>query len=514
MLDDVREELQSILTDCYLSTRITARTLFPDRFNLPFYTIHDPLFAVLDDPTIRMFAITAPRGFGKTSIINLAYPSKKILFNEKKFIVPISNSATQALIQSENLKRELMTNNIIRKIFGPMKSEMPFDAFTKDMWVTSGGTMIFPRGSGQQVRGILYGDNRPDLILGDDLEDSQGVKSEDQRKKMKEWWYGDVMGAVARNRNDWTIGVMGTILHEDSLLANLMEDPNWVHLNIELCNDNYESLWPDFITTEEIQRQAATYRSQGMLDVFFREFRNLPISTEDATFTQRYFKYYDESRDMNKSESIENVVIVDPAKTVKKHSNYSSIVGVGINLAANRIYFRDCVAEMMHPDRIYAEAFRMLDRINAKVLAVKTNSLNEFITYPLKNEMIRQNINAELVEVPERSKKEDRIAALVPFYRKGLIFHNRAISGGLEAQLLSFPRSKRDDIMDAFADIVYLLEQGERYFHAQSMNISDTEKEKLKEMAAEDGIDIDDMYVEDEPFDPGDSAVSAWNRFA
>jgi hypothetical protein len=46
------------------------------------------------------------------------------------------------------------------------------------------------------------------------------------------------------------------------------------------------------------------------------------------------------------------------------------------------------------------------------------------------------------------------------------------------------------------------------------MNISDTEKEKLKEMAAEDGIDIDDMYVEDEPFDPGDSAVSAWNRVA
>lgn len=514
MLDNVREELQTILTNCYLSTSTTARTLFPDRFSLPFYTIHDPLFAILDDPTIRRFAITAPRGFGKTSIMNLAFPAKKILFREKRFIVPISNSATQALIQSENLKRELMTNRVITKIFGPMKSEMPFDAFTKDMWVTSGGTMIFPRGSGQQVRGILYGDNRPDLILGDDLEDSQAVKSEDQRKKMKEWWYGDVMGAVARNRNDWTIGVMGTILHEDSLLANLMDDPNWVHLNIELCDDNYESLWPDFISTDEIQKQADAYRSQGMLDVFFREFRNLPISTEDATFTQSYFKYYEETRDMNKSESIENVVIVDPAKTVKKHSNYSAIVGVGFNLAANRIYFRDCVAEMMHPDRIYSEAFRMLDRINAKVLAVKTNSLNEFITYPLKNEMIREGINAELIEVPERSKKEERIAALVPFYRKGLIFHNKQISGGLEAQLLSFPRSKRDDIMDAFADIVYLLEEGERYFHAQSLNLSDAERTKLKEMLAEDGTDLNDMFVEDEPFDSGDTAVAGWNRFA
>ena len=382
------------------------------------------------------------------------------------------------------------------------------------MWVTSNGTMVFPRGSGQQVRGILFGDYRPDLILADDLEDSQSVRSEEQRAKMKEWWFGDVMGAVARNKEDYTIGVMGTILHEDALLANLMDDPNWVHLNIELCDDNYNSLWPDFISSETINKMAETYRSQGMLDVFFREFRNMAISTEDATFTQAYFKYYEETKDMNKSEVIENVVIVDPAKTVKKHSDFSSIVGVGFNLSANRIYFRDCVAERMHPDRIYTEAFRMMDRIGAKVLAIKVTSLNEFITYPLKNEIIRQGINCELVEINERGKKEDRIAALVPFYRKGLIFHNKQISGGLEAQLLSFPRSKRDDIMDAFADIVFLLEEGERYFHTESMNVSDREKEQMKEMLAEDGVDLDDMFTPEEDFDPGDDAVDSWNRCA
>lgn len=511
MIESMNEDLQELLARCYMSTRVTASTLFPDRFSLPFYSIHDPLFSIIDDPTIRRFAITAPRGFGKTSIINLAYPAKKILFNEKRFIVPISNSATQALIQSENLKRELLTNHIIKKIFGPLKSEAAFDAFTKDMWVTSNGTMVFPRGSGQQVRGILYGDSRPDLILGDDLEDSVAVKSEEQRAKMKEWWYGDVLGSVARNRDDWTIGIMGTILHEDSLLANLMEDENWVHLNIELCDDEYNSLWPDFISTSEIKKQAETYRSQGMLDVFFREFRNLPISTEDATFTQSYFRYYEETKEMNKSDAIENIVIIDPAKTVKKHSDFSAIVGVGINLGLGRIYFRDCVAERMHPDRIYTEAFRMADRINAKAIAIKVTSLNEFITYPLRNEMIRQNINVELIEINERGKKEDRIAALVPFYRKGLIFHNKQISGGLEAQLLSFPRSKRDDIMDAFADIVFLLEEGDRYFSPVSFNMSDVEKKRLNDMLEEDGIDFDDFSVEDSPFDSGEDAVKVWN---
>jgi hypothetical protein len=507
----VIDSIELTLAKCFLSTAATARTMFPDRFSLPFYKIHDPLFAILDDPTIQNFVITAPRGFGKTSIMNLAYPAKKILFNEKKFIVPISNSATQALMQSENLKRELLTNSIIKKVFGTIKSDAPFDAFTKDMWVTSNGTMVFPRGSGQQVRGILYGDNRPDLILADDLESTEGVKSEDQRAKMKEWWYGDVMGATARNRQDWQIGMMGTILHEDSLLANLMEDPNWVHLNIELCDDNYNSLWPEFISTEQITSMAEKYRSQGMLDTFFREYRNLPISSEDPTFSKTYFKYYEESKDMNKSESIENVVIIDPAKTVKKSADYSAIVGVGFNAAANRIYFRDCIAERMHPDRIYTEAFRMAQRINATVFALKVTSLNEFITYPFKSEMIRQGINAEILEINERGKKEDRIAALVPFYRKGLIFHNKTISGGLEAQLMSFPRSRRDDIMDAFADIIPILEQGERYFHAPSTNISEAEQARLKEMLSDD-IDIDNYYTQDEPFDLGDDAVSNWNR--
>jgi hypothetical protein len=515
MQDEERLEIKEILTHCYLSTRVCASTIFPDRFYLPFYKIHDPLFAVLDDPTIQRFCITAPRGFGKTSIMNLAYPAKKILFNEKKFIVPISNSATQALMQSENLKRELFVNKIVSKIFGPIKSSEPFDAFTKDMWVTSGGTLVFPRGSGQQVRGILHGDSRPDLILCDDLENPEGVRNEEQRKKMKEWFFADVMGSTSRNLNNWQIGVMGTILHEDSLLANLMEDENWVRLNIELCDDKYNSLWPEFITTEEIKKLADTYRTQGLLDVFFREYRNLPISTEDATFSKEFFRYYEETPEMNSSEVIENMVIVDPAKTVKKHSDFSAIVGIGVNLTANRIYLRDCVAERMHPDRIYDEAFKMAARINASVIGLKSNSLNEFITYPMKNEMMRLGINLELVEIPERASKDDRIASLVTFYRRGLIFHNKVICLGLEAQLLSFPRSKRSDIMDAFADVIWMLENGERYFNSPSTKVSKAEDNKMKEMLEQDKqalLEEFDSETNEDIFDFGDDAVENWNR--
>lgn len=503
-----REDIEDILVSCCTSTRVTATTLFPDRFYLPFAAIHNPMFAILDDDTIDKAVITAPRGLGKTSIINLAYPAKKILFREKKFIVPISNSATQAVMQSENLKRELTTNHLIRSIFGPMKSSIPSDAFTKDMWVTEGGTLVFPRGTGQQVRGILHNDERPDLIIGDDLEDSEGVRSEDQRKKLKEWWFADVLGSTSRFKKNWKIVVIGTLLHEDSLLANLTDDENWVHLNIDICDDDYHSLWPEFMSDEDIAKLADTYRSQGLLDTFFREYRNKAISTEDAVFLQQYFKYYDEGdHDLNKSRAIENIVIVDPAKTTKMHSAYSAVVGVGVNLVANRIYLRDISAGMYHPDRLYDEAINMAQRINAHVLAIEVTSLNEFITYPLRNELVRRGVQIELIELNARAKKEDRIKGLVPFYRRGLVFHNKSVSRPLEEQLLSFPRSRRADIMDAFAYTIEALEQGDRYFYARSDNVSDIEMEAIKRMQDEDSIDP--MFVDDDDFDYGDHLVES-----
>jgi hypothetical protein len=211
--------LQEVMVSCYRSTRTSCKVMFPDRFSLPFSSLHQQIFNIIDDDSIQLAAIAAPRGFGKTSIVNLAYPAKKILFREKRFIVPISCTATQAVMQSENLKRELLQNPIIAELFGTMKS----DTFSKECWVTQSGIMVLPRGAGQQVRGILHMHYRPDLIICDDLENSESVMNDELRQKLKEWFFADVCNSVNRSKKDWKIIVIGTILHEDSLLANLVE---------------------------------------------------------------------------------------------------------------------------------------------------------------------------------------------------------------------------------------------------------------------------------------------------
>ena len=53
-----------------------------------------------------------------------------------------------------------------------------------------------------------------------------------------------------------------------------------------------------------------------------------------------------------------------------------------------------------------------------------------------------------------------RISSLAPFYHRGQILHNKHMTGTLEEQLIMFPRSRKDDVMDIMAYVVELLMEG------------------------------------------------------
>ena len=475
---------KEVLIACAQSTKVMAKTFFPDRFYEEFTeTIHEPIFELIDLVQPRKkIVIAAPRGAGKTSIVGLAWIARQICFGLKHFIVYVSNSATNAERQMENLKQELLTNRLIRATFGSIKTkyiEEKDNTFSTKVWVanltsSSHPIMILPRGSGQQIRGLLFGNHRPDLVIFDDLENSEAVASEDQRVKLKEWFFADAINAVSRTDDDWEIGYIDTLKHEDALIQNLLDDPTWKGVRLSICDENYKSLAPNFMSDEEIQERLESYRSQGILDVFYREFMNQAISKEDAAFRPEYFRYYEEGDEDSKKPGWESMVLVDPAKTAKVHSAHSAIVGIGYNSGTNRVRIRDIVSGRLHPEQIIDEALDMAVRLNARVIGLEVTSLEEFITYPFMNRMLERGLSFEVIHLKARSGigeysrkskgKEGRVAAMIPFYRRGLVEHNKNVCGVLESQLLAFPRPTRWDVMDATAYFVQILEMGLRYF--------------------------------------------------
>lgn len=505
-------QVQEILANCSASTRMVAKTFFPERFVLPFApAIHDPIFDLIDGPD-QMVAIAAPRGYGKTSTVALGLCSRHILFRHTDFIIYINKSETAAIMQTENLRRELVTNRAIKHFFGSVKTRNAGEdeieeQFSKKAWVAY-DSFILPRGAGQQVRGVLFKNSRPGLIVIDDLEDPEKIENEEIRKGWYEWLYADVIKAVPRIGPDakkWKIVYIDTLKHEDSVLQKLLNSPDWKSVRLEACDDNFKSTAPHFISDEEIQKEWQHHVDAGQTDVFFRELRNLPISSKDAAFKQEYFRYYNVPQGRSVGErdiplqdceaqfdkNLETVVILDPAKTVKIHSAESAIIGIGIDLTSSRFLIRDIVSEKMYPDEIYDQLFGMAIRLNAKVIGIEETSLNEFIKQPIKNEMMRRGTFFELVWLKARGgiKKELRIRELVPFYRLGYIFHNASCGTmkKLEQQLLMYPRSALWDIMDAEAYLIEMLELGERYFTPRE-DPNDVEAE-YSDLEYEDPID-------------------------
>jgi hypothetical protein len=487
--------LEDTLGLCYTDLGVMSKTFMPQAFSASYSPLHYSVIKHLDSPA-KQIAIAAPRGLGKTSFAR-AMVMRAILFRQYEFILYVSNSETVAELQTENIKRELRSNPEIRKIFGDIAIAADSDAdfsetFSKRAWVAFGNTLVLPRGSGQQVRGLLYKHARPQLIIIDDLEKRDELENPENRRKLKEWFHSDLMKCINRYDNNYKFIYLDTLKHSDALMEELLNSPEWVSERLDICTDTAEGLVsnvPELISTQELRREYEIHKENGTLDIFYSEFRNLPIATENQGFRQEYFQHYSENQ--LETKNLENYIIVDPAKSVNMSSADSAIVGIGVNFQSGAIYIRDVVSRKMFPDELYAETFDMKVRLNAHQIGIEVTGLEEFIKQPFTNYMLGLDprFSCELIWLKARGGdpggdkgKLKRIGTLAPYYRKGHIYHNATCTSKLEGQLLSFPKGKLVDVADATAYIIELLELGGRYFTSPDEVIDPTGEDEFAQL--------------------------------
>lgn len=487
--DDVsREELRHLLAGMCYDTKKFAYTLLKGRFFRNPAPFHDEIFRLIDDPSIRQIAIAAPRSTGKTSIVSLALPARHILFRHSRFIVMISATEDSALMQSVNLKSRLTGNQLIRGLFGDVRPRNRDSDFAKGVWEAHGGeglepVVVMARGAGQQTRGMIRGDARPDLILIDDLEDPSKQITDEAREKIERWFWDDIYFLPDRGSDNFKIILLGTVTHPNCLLQKLLDNPAWHGVRLELFDDSRRSLWPEYKTDEEIAEIYSEFEKEGKLDLLYMNWRNIPVARETATFKPEYFKYYDEKEVAGKI--TESAVLVDPAKTFRETSAETAIGVVGFSCTGN-IYVRDVVSGKFPPERIYEIVFELADRYGCRVIGIEETSLHAFITYPIKDAALRRGKYYEFVSLKPWASKEERVGSLESFYRRGLIWHNRTATAKLESQLLAFPRPKMWDCADMMAYTIQLMHLGERYgsafFRDEMERTMEEEMKRLDEM--------------------------------
>jgi len=127
----------------------------------------------------------APRGASKSTHLSLGFALYCIARGLKHYIVEVCDVYEQAVLLIEALKAELTTNVRLQNDFPDVCGEGRI--WREGEFVTRNNVKVQGLGAGKKVRGRRHGPHRPDLLFLDDIENDEGVRSPDQRKKLWDW---------------------------------------------------------------------------------------------------------------------------------------------------------------------------------------------------------------------------------------------------------------------------------------------------------------------------------------
>ena len=257
-------------------------------------------------------AIAAPRGHAKSTAISLCYTLACIMFRINDYVWIISDTETQSIQFVQDIKTELLENDELRQLFNIRKIIKDNE---KDLIFSMGPdshkVRITAKSTGGSVRGGKWNNKRPNLIIGDDLENDEIVMNLDRRQKFREWFFGAVMPALS---DYGKIRLVGTILHFDSFLNRLMPpltgpgseftviEPlktystdtsrSWkaiLYRSHPSINDFSQFLWEDKFNEERLKAIRETYMAQGYPEGYSQEYLNNPIDDTKTIFKKDDF---------------------------------------------------------------------------------------------------------------------------------------------------------------------------------------------------------------------------------
>ena len=201
-----QEEIEQIIKNRAMRRNVTQachfwffHIYFPHHIGYQSSAFHKELFELTEDERNKNVIVEAFRGSGKTTIMGMSYAIWSILGCQKrKFILILAQTESQARQYLANIKMELEMNELLHADLGPF--EEPDDEWRATSIVLKNyGARITVASIDKAIRGIKHRQHRPDLIICDDLENLDIVKTQENRDKTFNWLMGDVIPLGDKN---------------------------------------------------------------------------------------------------------------------------------------------------------------------------------------------------------------------------------------------------------------------------------------------------------------------------
>lgn len=428
----------------------------------------------------KYVAIAAPRGHAKSTAITHGYGLATLLFRERKFMLLVSDTESQASMFLGMMKQELQDNQELIDLFGIERNDKGLVQFPKDSetdiivrFKDGHRFRIIAKGAEQKLRGLIWDGSRPDIILCDDMENDELVMNKERRDKMRRWFDGALVPSLA---DRGIIRMVGTILHSDSLLEGFMPNPSerttmstvlkqwttkrtvWRAMKYRAHSPDFKTLlWPQKKSAEQFQMLYEEAQRKGMTDTYSREYLNYPIDESVSFFKRNDFLARTPE---DKQKKLNYYISVDLAISEEEKADYSVFVVAGVDedrilhvvdVIRERLDGREIVDTLIHLQRTY----------NPHAVGIEDMQVSKSIGPFLRETMVNTGVFLSLL--PMKHQGKDKVtrarsvqarmrAHSVKFAKEEDWFFN------FEQELLTFPRGKHDDQVDAFAYLGMMLD--------------------------------------------------------
>jgi phage terminase large subunit-like protein len=414
---------------------------FKNHLKLETPKFHKEIYDLFESDIINI-AIAAPRGHAKSTITDLVYLAWAIIHKKTTFALLISDTYSQATLFLDTLKAEFEGNDLLKQFYGNMIS----DSWAEDEIVVN-GIMVKALGAGMKVRGLKYHENRPDLVIVDDLENDELVESRERRQKLERWVNAALIPSIAKGGR---IIFIGTILHYDSVLAKLLSTDKYTEFTKKTYRaiTSNEPLWKEHLNLQELDKIKSDYIIKGQGYLFYREYQNEPVSDEYRKFKLEKFKYYEDKELL--AYSLNNYITIDRAYSLDKSADFTGIVIISVDIH-NNWYVRISERFKGTEGELINKIFDLKGYFNPIKIGIEQKAFEYTIKPALEDEMRKRNLFFSIEELKDLGKgKNVRIEGLVPRFEAGTIFLKRG-QADLMDELITFPAGIHDDLVDALA---------------------------------------------------------------